>query len=78
MLLLWMPFGSQASVAKKGLFGMFTCAVSRCPPSDAQIPPLCSLSWTDDGVADVNVLVGLTVMWMSCVMDVVYVCVLCR
>ena len=37
------------------------------------------LSWTGDGVADVNVLVGLTVMWMlSCVMDVVYVCVLCR
>ena len=55
LLLLWMPFGSQASVAKKGLFGMFTCAVSRCPPSDAQIPPFCSLSWTGDGVADVNV-----------------------
>ena len=76
--MLRMPIRSQASVAKKGMFGLFTCAVSRFPPSEAQIPLFCWLSWIGGGVADVIVRVGRTVLWMSCVMDVVYVIVLCR
>ena len=31
-----------------------------------------------DGAVDADALVGRTVSWMSCVMDVVYVGVLCR